>query len=60
MSHRDLQEDIGLELPFAGNMIAELLEYDSDVKPTRPYTLADNDQLSTGSLVRIGSRRYNS
>ena len=23
MSHRDLQEDIGLELPFAGNMIAE-------------------------------------
>jgi hypothetical protein len=26
MSHRDLQEDIGLELPFAGNMIAELLE----------------------------------
>jgi hypothetical protein len=26
MSHRDLQEDFGLELPFAGNMIAELLE----------------------------------
>ncbi len=26
MSHRDLQEDIGLELRFAVNMIAELLE----------------------------------
>jgi len=26
MSHRYLQEDIGLELPFAVNMIAELLE----------------------------------
>ncbi len=26
MSRRDLQEDIGLVLPFAGNMIAELHE----------------------------------
>lgn len=26
MSHRYLQEDIGLELPFVGSMIAELLQ----------------------------------
>ena len=42
MSHRDLQEDIGLGLPFAGNMIAELLEliYGSD-----RFTIATRSQL---------------
>jgi len=42
MSHRDLQEDIGLELPFAGNMIAE--GHERTDGPDRP-TIATPSQL---------------
>jgi hypothetical protein len=42
MSHRDLQEDIGLELPFAGIMIAELLEW---IGGSDRCTIATRSQL---------------
>ena len=42
MSHQDLQEDIGLELPFAGTMIAELLE---QIDGTDRCTIATRSQL---------------
>jgi len=48
MSHRDLQEDIGLELPFAGIMIAELLERIDDSDRSTIATRIQLDPITWG------------